>query len=124
MTRLFAALAIGVLAALALSVVIGGFALIVGVVVFAIACTVLLKPSPRPLPDELPLGGPLIASLVLAAAIAPLTNRKPFETEWDAAERKRKAIEDAVGDAVEAAGTAVELGSAYVDNVIDYLADD
>ncbi len=52
MTRLFAALAIGVLAALALSVVIGGFALIAGVVVFAVACTVLLKPSPHPLPTS------------------------------------------------------------------------
>ena len=124
MTRLFASLAIGVLAALALSVVIGGFALIAGVVVFAVACTLLLKPSPRPLPDELPLGGPLMASLVLGAAIAPMVNLKPFENEWDAAERKRKAIEDAVGNAVEAAGTAVELGSAYVDNIIDYLADD
>ncbi len=123
MGRFFSALAVGVLAALALSVVIGGFALIAGVVVFAVACTLLLKPSPRPLPDELPLGGPLIASLVLGAAAAPLMKRPRFETDREAAERQGKAIENAVGTAVDAAGTAVELGSAYVDNVIDYLTD-
>ena len=124
MTRLLAALAIGILAALASSVVIGGFALIVGLVVFAVACTVLLKPSPRPSPDELPLGGALIASMVLGAAVAPLANRKPFETASEAAERKLEAIEATAGNVVEAAGTAVELGAAYVGNVIDDLADD
>jgi hypothetical protein len=74
------------------------------------------------------MGGPLIASLVLGAAVVPLIDRPaPFETEWGAAERKRKSIEGAVGavgSAVDAAGTAAELGSAYVDNVIDYFTDD
>ena len=73
----------------------------------------------------MPLGGALIASLVLGAAAAPLAKqRKPFETEADAAARKIEAIEATAGNVVEAAGTAVELGSAYVGNVVDFLIED
>lgn len=124
MGRFFAALAIGVLAAFGLSFLIGGFALIAGLVVFGIACTLLLKPSPRPSPDEVPLGGALIATLVLGAAAVPLVRRHPRETWREAQERKMENLEDAAGTALDAAGAAVELGAAYVENVVDYLGDD
>jgi hypothetical protein len=124
MGRFFAALAIGALAGLALSVVIGVYALIAAVVVFGVACTLLLKPSPPPSPDDAPLGGAVIASLVLGVAAAPLAQRRPLETRRKAMARQVEAIDDAVGTAVDAAGTAAELGSAYVENVIDYLTDD
>jgi hypothetical protein len=71
-----------------------------------------------------PLGGALIASLVLGAATAPLMQRRPFETRREALARQGEAMGDAAGTVVDAAGTAVELGSAYVENVIDYLSDD
>ena len=123
MGRFFAALAIGVLAAFALSFLIGGFALIAGVVVFGIACTLLLKPSPPPAPDAVPLGGALVATLVLGAAAAPLV-RPRRETWREAQERQLENIDRAAGTALDAAGTATELGAAYVQNVVDTLGDD
>lgn len=126
MGRFFAALAIGVLVAFGLSFLIGGFALIAGLVVFGVACTLLLKPSPPPSPDDVPLGGAIVASLVLGAAAAPLVRRRR-ETWREARERERENIDHAAGAAVaavEAAGTAIDLGKAYVENVVDYLGDD
>ena len=125
MGRFFAALAIGALAGLALWKVISIFAPIAAVIVFGIACTVLLKPSPPPSPDDVPLGGAIIASLVLGAAAAPLMKPRPrFETDREALERQAEAIENAAGVAIDAVGTTVELGAAYVENIIDTLTDD
>ena len=123
MGRFLAAFGASLLITWVLGFVIGGFALFAGVFVFLVACTLLLKPSPRPSPDEVPLGGALIASLVLGAAAAPLA-RRFGETERAARERREEALDAAVGNAVDAAGTAVDLGAAYVGNVIDYLTDD
>ena len=125
MGRLSAALGIAAFVGFALSFVIGPFALIAAAVVFGIACTLLLKPSPPPSPDDVPLGGALIATLVLGAAAVPLMKpRRRFETDREALARQAAAIENAAGVAVEAVGTTVELGAAYVENVIDYLKDD
>jgi len=125
MGRLFIALGIAALVAFALSFVIGGLALIPALVVFGIACTLLLKPSPPPSPDDVPLGGAVIATLVLGAAAVPLMKpRRRFETDREALERPALAIENAAGVAIDAVGTTVELGAAYVENVIDTLKDD
>jgi|EndMetStandDraft_4_1072995.scaffolds.fasta_scaffold231746_2 hypothetical protein len=125
MGRLFIALGIAALVAFALSFLIGGLALIPALVVFGIACTLLLKPSPPPSPEDVPLGGALIATLVLGAAAAPLMKPRPrFETDREALERHADAIENAAGAAIDAVGTTVELGAAYVENIIDTLTDD
>jgi len=125
MGRLFIALGIAALVAFALGFVIGGLALIPALVVFGIACTLLLKPAPPPSPQDVPVGGALVATLVLGAAAVPLMKpRRRFETDREALERQAAAIENAAGVAIDAVGTTVELGSAYVEDIIDYLVDD
>ena len=123
MGRFFAALGAALLVGYVLSFVMGGFALFPAIFVFLVACTLLLKPSPRPSPDEVPLGGALVATLLLGAVGAPLM-RRSGETEREASERQVDAIGNAVGSTVDLVATGAELGADYVGNVIDYLADD
>jgi hypothetical protein len=123
--KFLAAFGASALLAWLLGHVIGLFALFVGIFAFLVACTLMVKPSPPPSPDDVPLGGALVASLVLGAAAVPLMKpRRRLETDREALERQAEAIENAAGVAIDAVGTTVELGTAYVDNIIDYLKDD
>lgn len=121
--KILAAFGASALLAWLLAHVIGLFALFVGIFVFLVACTLMLKPSPRPAPDEVPLGGAIVASLLLGAAAAPLARRSD-ETDLEASERRTELIGDVLGNTADLAASGVELGADYVGNVIDFLTDD
>jgi hypothetical protein len=125
--KYIAAFAASVLLACLLGKLIGLFALFVGIVVFLVACTLMLKPSPRPAPDDVPLGGAIVASVLLGAASTPVRRRfgqTQAQAEREAAERQRKAIGNVVGTTVDLAVTGAELGADYVGNVVDVLTGD
>jgi hypothetical protein len=121
--KYLAAFGASVLLVFLLAKLIGIFALFIGIFGFLAACTLMLKPSPRPAPDEVPLGGALVASLLLGAAAVPLM-RRSGETVREWHERNEQTVGNAVVDTVDLAITGVELGADYVGNVIDYLTDD
>ena len=121
--KYLAAFGASVLLVFLLAKLIGIFALFIGIFGFLAACTLMLKPSPRPAPDEVPLGGAIVASLLLGAAAAPLTRRSD-ETDLEASERRTELIGDVLGNTADLAASGVELGADYVGNVIDYLTDD
>lgn len=121
--KYLAAFGASVLLVFLLAKLIGIFALFIGIFGFLAACTLMLKPSPRPAPDEVPLGGALVASLVLGAAAVPLM-RRSGETVREWRERQEETVGDVVGTTADLAVTGVELGADYVGNVIDYLTDD
>lgn len=121
--KYLAAFGASVLLVFLLAKLIGIFALFIGIFGFLAACTLMLKPSPRPAPDEVPLGGALVASLVLGAAAVPLM-RRSGETVREWRERQEETVGDVVGTTADLAVTGVELGADYVGDVIDYLTDD
>ena len=121
--KYLAAFGASVLLVFLLAKLIGIFALFIGIFGFLAACTLMLKPSPRPAPDEVPLGGALVASLVLGAAAVPLM-RRSGETVREWRERQEETVGDVVGTTADLAVTGVELGADYVGNVIDYLTYD